>query len=457
MSFFRRWLSFAGRINRVQYLVAGLVLVPLKYAVDSNIAARFGQSWHITNYFLPPANMTVFGLGAQPRLYLILWAVAVPFFWVGVSLTVQRLRDAGQRLGWLVLFFVPVANFLFFLFLCLVPSEAETDARVEALPARAGEKTPFSPLWGVVVAAVLGLALEVFGANFLAQYAWGLFLGVPFVTGFLTAWVMNTRRMYSRSQTIGMCCVTPMVIGFALIGFRLEGLMCLVMAVPLALPFSIAGGLTAYSWMRSSQVPLNFPRVTSCVAILPLLMLGERAAKLEPPARPVVTTIVVNAPVSMVWRNVIAFPPLAPPKELLFQTGIAYPIGAVIEGSGVGAVRRCRFSTGDFVEPVTVWDEDHLLAFNVAAQPPAMHELGFGPIATPHIERNYMRSQHGQFRLVALDANHTLLEGTTWYQDYFWPQVYWRAWSDAIVHRIHMRVLEHVKEQAEMQAGLVRP
>jgi len=64
-----------------------------------------------------------------------------------------------------------------------------------------------------------------------------------------------------------------------------------------------------------------------------------------------------------------------------------------------------------------------------------------------------MRSQHGQFRLIALDKNHTLLEGTTWYQDYFWPQPYWRTWSDAIVHRIHTRVLEHVKQQAEAEAA----
>jgi len=63
-----------------------------------------------------------------------------------------------------------------------------------------------------------------------------------------------------------------------------------------------------------------------------------------------------------------------------------------------------------------------------------------------------MRSLHGQFRLIALDDRHTLLEGTTWYQDYFWPQPYWSGWSDMIVHRIHMRVLEHVKQQAEQQA-----
>ena len=30
-----------------------------------------------------------------------------------------------------------------------------------------------------------------------------------------------------------------------------------------------------------------------------------------------------------------------------------------------------------------------------------------------------------------------------------WPAFYWRLWSDAIIHRIHLRVLNHIKELAE--------
>lgn len=133
----------------------------------------------------------------------------------------------------------------------------------------------------------------------------------------------------------------------------------------------------------------------------------------------------------------------------MFRAGIAYPTSAKIVGSGPGAVRYCRFSTGDFVEPITVWDENRLLAFDVSSQPQAMRELSLWRITPPHLGHNYMRSRRGQFRLVALGDHRTLLEGTTWYQNYFWPQAYWREWSDGIVHRIHMRVLQHVKQQAE--------
>jgi hypothetical protein len=235
-----------------------------------------------------------------------------------------------------------------------------------------------------------------------------------------------------------------------------EGLACLAMSLPLALPFSLAGGLAAWHCLRGDSRTPASPTFGALLAIVPLAMAGEYAARLEPPVVPVTTSVTVDAPASVVWKSVIAFPPLATPEEWVFRAGIAYPMSAEIVGSGPGAVRYCRFSTGDFVEPITVWDEGRLLAFNVSAQPLAMRELSLGNITPPHLEHNYMRSTRGQFRLVALGEDRTLLEGTTWYQDYFWPQVYWRAWSDWIVHRIHLRVLRHVKELAEMKPPIGR-
>ena len=65
----------------------------------------------------------------------------------------------------------------------------------------------------------------------------------------------------------------------------------------------------------------------------------------------------------------------------------------------------------------------------------------------------YLISKQGQFRLTRLANNHTLLEGTTWYQHGLWPAEYWRWWSDAIIHRIHLRVLTHIRTLAEKDAS----
>jgi hypothetical protein len=161
------------------------------------------------------------------------------------------------------------------------------------------------------------------------------------------------------------------------------------------------------------------------------------------------TAIEVNAPPEKVWNQVVAFAEIPPPKELLFRAGIAYPMRAEISGHGVGAVRHCVFSTGPFVEPIEVWDEPRLLQFGVTANPAPLNEISpHGNIQPPHLH-GYFVSEKGQFSLTALPGGRTRLEGTTWYQHTMWPAGYWHLWSDYIIHKIHLRVLEHIRVAVE--------
>jgi hypothetical protein len=227
------------------------------------------------------------------------------------------------------------------------------------------------------------------------------------------------------------------------------GLICIVMAAPIAVGLAALGGMLGHTIQATHWMSRQSRSVLSVILLfLPAAFGAERVAQREPPKFVVQTAIEVNAPPTEVWRQVVTFLEIPPPTELLFRSGIAYPIRAEISGQGPGAIRRCMFSTGAFVEPIEVWDEPRLLSFDVALPAPLNELTPYGHIEPRHLP-GYFESEHGQFYLTALPGGKTRLEGATWFRNAIWPVGYWRIWSDYIVHRIHLRVLEHIKTEVE--------
>jgi hypothetical protein len=135
----------------------------------------------------------------------------------------------------------------------------------------------------------------------------------------------------------------------------------------------------------------------------------------------------------------------------LFRLGVAYPQRARIAGHGVGAIRRCEFSTGAFVEPITHWDEPRVLSFGVESQPEPMREWSpYRHVWAPHLQGGFA-AVRGEFRLVPLPGGRTRLEGSTWYTLDIHPRFYWRVWADTFVETIHGRVLEQIRREAEAE------
>jgi hypothetical protein len=181
--------------------------------------------------------------------------------------------------------------------------------------------------------------------------------------------------------------------------------------------------------------------------LLPASLTWDTHAR--PPVYEIHSAVTIAASPEQVWPHVVSFSEMPAPTEWFFRTGLAFPTRARIEGTGVGATRYCDFSTGPVVEPVEVWDPPRLLQFRVTENPPPMRELSLYSEVLPRHLHGYLISREGQFRLTRLPGNRTLLEGTSWYQHGLWPAEYWRWWSDAIIRRIHMRVLNHIRTLVE--------
>jgi len=229
---------------------------------------------------------------------------------------------------------------------------------------------------------------------------------------------------------------------FLLIGA--EGVICIAMTVPIATPLALVGAAIAFQLKRERK---HLRRAGILLLLPPASLAWDMNAGM--PLFEVRSAIEINAPPETVWQNVVSFSELPEPQEWYFRTGLAYPRRAHIEGSGPGAIRYCEFSTGPFVEPIETWDPPRLLRFSVTENPAPMEEWSpYGKVTPRHLH-GYLVSEKGQFRLTRLPGNRTLLEGTTWYRHGLRPAQYWRLWSDAIIHRIHLRVLNHIQALSE--------
>jgi hypothetical protein len=297
-----------------------------------------------------------------------------------------------------------------------------------------------------VTVTISGL-LTYWGVQGIGVYGMALFVLTPLFIGLCPVIIYGRKRTLTTKQARNIGFLTLGLFAIGLIVFALEGVICIVMAAPIGLLLTWIGTIIGHSIVRKTP---NGGSGTAIVLMLtiPTTAFMEQRDNEFTNVFAVTTSIEINAKPEDVWRNVIEFPTLNQPTEFIFKTGIAYPINAEIKGQGIGAIRHCNFSTGVFVEPITIWDEPKLLKFDVAQNPAPMKEISFYDIDVPHLH-DYFVSRQGQFKLTELNNGKTLLEGTTWYYHDIRPVFYWRLWSEYIVHKIHLRVLTHIKETTE--------
>lgn len=445
----RRWLRlwFLGRdpVDRRTYLWHGAGLMLVKYAVDATaVWVLAGRVWTPLDYANPVWSLRERLLRDGPAWLapaLVVWTL--PFVWIGVSMTLRRAVDAGRSPWLALLFFVPFVNYVVMLWLAALPTRPLPAGSLGA--PRAIDSRLTAGLLGVAAALAITIPTVLIGVYLRRVYSAGLFIGTPFTIGYISAYIFNARGAQSMRHTMQVALLGVLLVGAAMLLFALEGAVCLALAFPLAALFAAPGAVLGRAVALRSVVPP--PRAGLAALLAPLIVLASPEQRA--PLHEVVTVVEIEAPPAVVWRHVVTFPELPPARKWLFRAGVAAPTGARIQGTGVGAIRYCDFTTGTFVEPVTVWEENRRLEFDIAAQAPPLREWSpYREVNPPHLD-GYFRATHGVFRLTPLPGGRTRLEGRTRYVVEMFPQSYWTVVAGYIVGTIHARVLRHIKALAE--------
>jgi len=341
------------------------------------------------------------------RVLIVIGVLAVIY---NIMRALHRWRLAAPfEAGW----FVQFLGLVIVLGVAFLVTEAawKREAAIPMLP---------SALWGAVSGALTGLLATYISTLNEQTYGLALFILAPVVVGFHSAFALGSRGKPSRRGAVLVSLLAIALLGSALLAFALEGLICLVMALPIAVPLAIVGALLGYSLRKYSFAH----QPTVFLLLLGLTPFGATLEHQFPPRADVVqvaTSIDVAASPQQVWRTILQPAHLAAPSQILFRAGVAYPLASHIEGSGASAIRYCDFSTGKLVEPVLIWDQGRRLRFTVRSNPLPMQEwTPYARLHPPHLD-GFMVSRQGEFLLEELPNGSTRLTATTWYQDHLEP------------------------------------
>jgi hypothetical protein len=448
----KRYFSFLfglqQSVDRQSYLKIGAGLMLFKYLVDAAlIYLVVGIVWTPIDYLLPLASLRGEKIGLFPpwcSIALAIWTL--PFLWIGISMTLRRAVDAGRSPWSALCFLLPILNYVLMIVLCILPSSTKfvwnSNQIVPTIKARF--KSAILGIGASVAVVLVAIMINVF---LMEEYGWALFAATPFVLGVVSAFIFNHSYPRSMPETLQVVILSLLLVAGTLLLFALEGLLCIAMALPFSLIVALFGGVVGRA------MAVNFS--TSSRGLLTGLLLIPGSAALDKLNQTdltyeVISTIEIQAPAAKVWEHLIAFKEIESEPDWHFRLGIAYPTRASISGYGVGATRYCEFSTGAFVEPITVWDAPRRLNFDVIAQPAPLQEWSpYQKVYAPHLE-GFFKTRQGEFRLIALENDNTRLEGSTWYQIDIYPQAYWRIFAEAIIGSIHQRVLQQLKKDSEL-------
>jgi uncharacterized membrane protein YhaH (DUF805 family) len=439
-------LSFKGKLRPLPYALWSVGVFFFQHFIVVSVFTTAKQpleaGWRF--YLVPMRSLLDLGSVPAPTALATL-ALMLVATWGLTALSFRRAADANVS-GWIAApVFAPIIQVPVILILCLLPSRAGSVEPRDPAPRGQGRR------WQYAVEAVFaGMALTLFavalGALVFGTYGIGMFLVTPFVIGATSGYLANRLGDIGRANTIALIFGATAVGAVALVATALEGAGCIIVAAPLAFLCAGVGGLFGRATALSARTSAK--HAFAGAALLPLVFASEEMwpamARFE-----TTQTIEVAAPADAVWRALVRMEAIDTPPSLPFQFGVAYPISGEIIGEGVGAERRGVFSTGIAFERVSAWEPGRRLAFEVISEPPSMRELSpYTHVHAPHVE-GYFRTIVTSFELIPLPGGGTLIVERTAHELRLDPVLYWLPMARWVVHENNLRVLDHIRRQAE--------
>lgn len=275
---------------------------------------------------------------------------------------------------------------------------------------------------------------------------------LPMAIGSLSSVLSDPEAQLSLKQSVGICWSVFAALFLFLLVIAREGIICIIMVLPIFLPASILGCWLPRLWVRR-QARRN---TTMMITALPLLALPMDAMVAWPDHNGAVTTVIeIAAPASTIWDHTVEIPDIDTDRlHWTFSHGVLkvpQPLDARLQGHGIGAVRHLTWTKGvTFREVITAWDENRRLSWS----------FGFDPDSIPpgiddhiRVDSPYLHLANGEYLLEPLPDGRTRLTLTTRYRVSTPLNAYLSLWGTVFLNDFHSVVLDEIRQRAETAAA----
>jgi len=310
-------------------------------------------------------------------------------------------------------------------------------------------------LAGILVGALYGLAIRLGVANqhihpVIDAISTAFLFVCPFSVGAIAVlWGAQKDVRVGLRRQLGMACAAMGLFLLGMFGTFLEGLICIVLVVPVFMLAAMAGGLAGgalhnYGRVNDATLP--------ALALLPFL-LGPLEQGLPPQRseQTVTTTLHVAAPPDVVFDRLLDVRGIRP-DELGFSVvhliGLPRPLEAEMRGSGPGAVRTSRWEKNVwFQEVITASEPGRALRYRFVVPAGAIPREALDE----HVEINgaYFELVDGAYTLAPAPGGGTALSLTTRFVNKSRLTTYGNLWGRLVLGDFHRAILVLMKSRAE--------
>ncbi|WP_082281356.1 hypothetical protein [Leptospira kirschneri] len=286
------------------------------------------------------------------------------------------------------------------------------------------------------------------------EYGTVLFIAFPFSIGLLMEFhllFIFAKTLTTKKELIYVGIVTILSAGFSIFVFLIfgkEGLICILMAFPIAFLLIFIGALIgSYIYMKNLSKYLVI-LIVLCFNVSAYIY-DRNDQNLE--KQKVQTSIEINASKKEVWKHIISPFEFGEAENFFLRNGVSYPASMRIVEQNGKLFLFCNYTNGTTSANVDSFENLERFSFSFPEPQVTMKETSlYGEVEPKHI-RGKVWAVFGEFRLIEVSENKTKVIATTEYVNNLGPKFYWKLWEDYLINEIHHHVLTKIKNKIEQK------